>query len=192
MRIKRRLIALGLVLGMLAMGACDGPESTDTENTTGAETMEPAVFDESNPVIYLSADAVAGNGMKKTPFGDVKEALDCAKALAADGAKHITLNFDGGNYSVTEELQITGADFGSTTLEFICEDEEMAVIGAWLPVTGFTETQVNGVTAWVAPMPKINGETIYSHQFFTQEKERLTLPCYPEDGSMLYTEYMAG
>ena len=41
---------------------------------------------------------------------------------------------------------------------------------------------MNGVRDWVADMPTLNGETVYSHQFFSADYERLRRPRYPEEG----------
>ena len=51
----------------------------------------------------------------------------------------------GGGYFIGKAL---GLNWKLSNL--ISEDEGKAIIGAWLPVTEFTETEVNGVKAWVA------------------------------------------
>lgn len=160
---------------LLTLVSCS---NVDSDNYSDA-------YDPVNPVIYLEAGAKSGTGLKDAPYGDVPQALEKAKELSLLGAEHITFNFRAGDYTLTECLNLNGADFGSTSLEFICEDEDMAVIGAWLPVTGFTETEVNGVRAWVADMPKLNGESVYSYQFFSSDYERLERPRYPEEGYLV-------
>lgn len=164
MKVKKLLLALGVAAATLGMASC-------------AEKFDPV-----NPVIYLEAGAENGSGTETKPYGDVLDAIAKAKELGLAGAEHITLNFGAGDYSLTETLTLSSEDFGGASLEMICEDEEKAIIGAWLPVTDFTETEVNGVTAWVADMPQLNGETVYSHQFFSADYERLQRPRYPEEG----------
>ncbi|MBQ2881314.1 MAG: hypothetical protein IJE40_03510, partial [Clostridia bacterium] len=164
MSFKKFLLALGLAGAALGMVSC-------------SESFDPV-----NPIIYLEAGAEKGNGTETKPYGDILDAIAKAKELGLAGAEHITLNFGAGDYSLTETLTLSSEDFGGASLEMICEDEEKAIVGAWLPVTGFTETEVNGVKAWVADMPQLNGETVYSHQFFSSDYERLQRPRYPEEG----------
>lgn len=171
MKLKKVLLALGLAVASLCFASC-------------SESFDPA-----NPVIYLEAGAENGSGTEKAPYGDVLDAIAKAKELGLAGAEHITLNYGSGEYALTETLHLNSDDFGGASLEMICEDEEKALICAWLPVTAFTETEVNGVKAWVADMPTLNGETVYSHQFFNDNYERLALPRYPEEG-FLRNEYV--
>ncbi len=171
MKLKNILLTLGLAAATLGMASC-------------SESFDPV-----NPVIYLEAGAESGNGTETKPYGDILDAIAKAKELGISGAEHITLNFGAGDYSLTETLTLSSEDFGGASLEMICEDEEKAIVGAWLPVTGFTETEVNGVKAWVADMPQLNGETVYSHQFFNGNYERLQRPRYPEEG-FLRNEYV--
>ncbi len=173
MSFKKFLLALGLAAATLGMASC-------------SESFDPV-----NPVIYLEAGAEKGNGTETKPYGDILDAIVKAKELGLAGAEHITLNFGAGDYSLTETLTLSSEDLGGASLEMICEDEEKAIVGAWLPVTGFTETEVNGVKAWVADMPQLNGETVYSHQFFSSDYERLQRPRYPEEG-FLRNEFAVG
>jgi len=173
MKLRRFLSALAFVALIFGLVACGEQEVV-------------VQFDPVNPVIYLEAGSEEGNGSEEKPYGDILDAIAKAKELGLAGAEHITLKFGAGDYSLTETLTLSSEAFGGASLEMICEDEEMAVVGAWLPVTGFTETEVNGVKAWVADMPMLNGELVYSHQFFNGDYERLERPRYPEaeDGQL--------
>ncbi|MBE6892111.1 MAG: right-handed parallel beta-helix repeat-containing protein [Ruminococcaceae bacterium] len=173
MNIKKTLLALGMTAVTLGMASC-------------AEKFDPV-----NPVIYLEAGAEKGSGTEAKPYGDILDAIAKAKELGVAGAEHITLKFGAGDYSLTETLTLSSEAFGGASLEMICEDEDKAVVGAWLPVTDFTETEVNGVKAWVADMPQLNGETVYSHQFFNGDYERLERPRYPEECE-LRVEFITG
>ncbi|MBP0989739.1 MAG: right-handed parallel beta-helix repeat-containing protein [Oscillospiraceae bacterium] len=175
------LIAAGL---MLAMISCSGSRNSEKSGTSSEE----AEFDPVNPVIYLESGAENGNGTEKSPYGEVSKAVAKAKELGRAGAKHITLKFGSGNYFLTRKIELIGWEFGWASLEMVCEDEEKAIIGAWVPVTNFTETEVNGVKAWVADMPQINGKTVYAHQFFNSDYERLERPRYPEEGFLYVSE----
>ncbi len=185
MNLKKMIVALGIAAATLGMVSCTekvGP-AAPADSSNAAETLESEeVMDPVNPVIYLEAGAENGNGTKTKPYGDILDAIAKAKELGLAGAEHITLKFGAGDYSLTETLVLSREDFGGASLEMICEDEEKAIVGAWLPVTNFTETQVNGVKAWVADMPTLGGETVYSHQFFSADYERLQRPRYPEEG----------
>ena len=132
MNIKKTLLALGMAAATLGMASC-------------AEKFDPV-----NPVIYLEAGAEKGSGTEAKPYGDILDAIAKAKELGVAGAEHITLKFGAGDYSLTETLTLSSEAFGGASLEMVCEDEGKAIIGAWLPVTEFTETEVNGVKAWVA------------------------------------------
>ncbi len=167
MKLRNILLASGFAAAMVGMTSCSQQ------------------FDPVNPVIYLEAGAEEGKGTEKDPYGDILDAIAKAKELGQAGAEHITLKFGSGDYSLTETLTLSSEAFGGASLEMICEDEEKAIVGAWLPVTGFTETEVNGVKAWVADMPQLNGETVYSHQFFSSNYERLERPRYPEEGFLV-------
>lgn len=177
MKISKFLLLLEVAVLTLGMISCSG--NVDSEDSG---------FDPVNPVIYLEAGAQKGEGTEKSPYGDVLDAISKAKELGRFGAEHITLKFGAGNYFLTQTLKLNGYDFGTASLEMVCEDKEKAVIGAWLPVTNFTETKVNGVKAWVADMPKIDGETVYSHQFFSGDYERLERPRYPKEGFLYVSE----
>ena len=177
MKFKKFSLVLMAAVLMFQMVACSwGPDSSGTDSNSA------------NVVIYLKSGAENGDGTEKAPYGDILDAVAKAKELGTAGAEHITLKFGSGDYFLTETINLSGSDLGGASLEMVCEDEEKAIIGAWLPVTNFTETEVNGVKAWVADMPQLNGETVYSHQFFSSNYERLERPRYPEEGFLYVSE----
>lgn len=175
---KRALIALTAAVLALGMISCSG--SPDPEDP------DPDPVD--HPVIYLKSGAENGNGTEGSPYGEVLDAVAKAKELGKAGAERITLKFGSGEYYLTERIRLSAVELGGASLEMVCEDGEKAMIGAWVPVTGFTETEVNGVKAWVADMPQVNGTTVYSHQFFDSDYQRLARPRYPEEGFLYVSE----
>ena len=136
-------------------------------------------------VFCLSADAKAGgDGSASAPFSNMEEVLAAVEREADKGPRHITVKMTSGQYLLSEPLTLTGERFDKCgiSLDFVCEDEAGAVLAAWVPVTGFSETTVNGVKAWEAPLPTVRGELLDAHQFFTVSGERLTRPRFPETG----------
>ncbi len=144
---------------------------------------------------YVDADAApGGDGTAAKPFAGIEEALDAAAALASEGAYNFVFRMSAGNYSLNDPLVLDGQTFDlySSTFEFICEDEERAIISAWVRVDGFDTTEkVNGVDAWVAKLPEVNGETLYPHQMFALDGTRLNRPRIPEEG-YFYVEGVPG
>jgi len=133
--------------------------------------------------LYADAGAKTGGaGSASAPFGTGDEIMAGILAKAAEASYDITVQMKGGDYRISRTMTLDAAGVGmlGSTVQFICEDEKEARFCAWVPVTGFTETTVNGVTAWAAALPRVRGEILYPNQCFSAAGERLERPRYPE------------
>ena len=130
-----------------------------------------------------------GTGTREDPFFTMEEVLAAITEAAGHDPVEITVHIDGGMYLLSEPIQLVQNELSphfETHLRFVCEDETPATFAAWVPVTGFRETTVNGAVAWEADIPTVRGEKLDAHQFFTADGTRLNRPRYPADGTELY------
>ncbi len=133
---------------------------------------------------YVDASAKGGDGSKAKPFGTIEEVMAAAAVRAQEGPCNFTINLKAGEYILSEPILLDAATYDTfgCTFDFICEDKEKAVLAAWIRIDGFDTTEkVNGVDAWVAKLPEVNGETLYPHQMFALDGTRLERPRWPEE-----------
>ncbi len=123
-----------------------------------------------------------GDGSASAPFATGDEVMAGILAKASEAPYDITVQMKGGDYRISRTMTLDAAGVGvlGSTVEFVCADENEARFCAWVPVTGFAETTVNGVTAWAADLPKVRGEVLYPNQCFSVSGQRLERPRYPE------------
>lgn len=128
-----------------------------------------------------------GDGTEAAPFATGDALYQGIVALAAKGPYAITVEMTSGDYVLTEPMVLDNTNLGlfGSTVSFVCKDEKEARFCGWLPVTGFTETTVNGVTAWEATLPTVGDAVLYPNQCFSVAGKRLARPRYPEgDGEL--------
>lgn len=128
-----------------------------------------------------------GIGTQDDPFVTVEETLAAIATEAAMGPLEVVVHMDGGMYLLTEPMALTAGILSpyETHIRFVCTDTVPATLAAWVPVTGFRETVVNGVAAWEADIPTVRGDRLDAHQFFAADGTRLSRPRYPADGTEL-------
>lgn len=141
--------------------------------------------------LYADPNAPAGgDGSASAPFATGDDIMAGVLAAASESAYDITVQMKGGDYRLSQTMTFdpTGVGLFDSTVQFVCEEETEARFCAWVPVTGFTETTVNGVTAWAADLPSVRGEILYPNQCFSVAGERLQRPRYPEGDGELTAE----
>ncbi|MBQ3177081.1 MAG: right-handed parallel beta-helix repeat-containing protein, partial [Clostridia bacterium] len=123
-----------------------------------------------------------GDGSASAPFATGDEIMAGILAKASEDPYDITVQMKGGDYRISRTMTLDAAGVGvlGSTVQFVCEDENEARFCAWVPVTGFAETTVNGVTVWAADLPRVRGEVLYPNQCFSVSGQRLERPRYPE------------
>ena len=102
---------------------------------------------------------------------------------AEENVKKVHVRFDEGQYIIGKTIMLNDVRLKNfDSIKFVCEDKNPAEICGWVKIENFKETTVNGVNAWVADIPTVNGEMLYSHQFFSSDGKRLERPRFPEKG----------
>lgn len=102
---------------------------------------------------------------------------------ADENVKNVSVELDEGQYIIDRTIHLTNEYLKNIdSINFICKGEKPAEICGWVKVENFKETTVNGFKAWAADIPTVNGEKLYSHQFFSAEGKRLTRPRFPKNG----------
>lgn len=138
--------------------------------------------------ITLYADATAapgGDGSAAHPYATGDELYGGLVEKAKTGAYAITVELEPGDYPLSATMVLDSETIGTmdSSVRFVSQGE--ARFCGWVPVTGFTETTVNGVTAWAAPLPVVRGQVLYPNQCFSTAGERLLRPRYPAgDGEL--------
>ena len=114
---------------------------------------------------------------------DLEHLNTALRDAVAAGAEEITVSLTSGQYFLETPLVLSPETVGrGCSIRFVCPDSKPAAFCGWLPVTGFTETEVNGVRAWAAPIPKKDGKPRNCHSFFDKNGARLERPRFPETG----------
>ena len=136
-----------------------------------------------------------GIGTREDPFFTMEEVLSAITAAAEKEPVAVTVHLDGGMYLLSKPISLVQNELSphfSVHLRFVCDDPVPAAFAAWVPVTGFRETTVNGAAAWEADIPTVRGERLDTHQFFAADGTRLNRPRYPADGTELYPTGVPG
>ena len=164
-------------------------EESSMNYTSG--TILEGKLEKQSLTLYADPNAKAGgDGSASAPFATGDDIMTGILARAENAAYDITVQMKGGDYRITNTMTLDSVGVGvfGSTVQFICDDEAEARFCAWVPVTGFTETTVNGVTAWSAALPIVREEVLYPNQCFSIAGERLERPRYPEGNDELTAE----
>lgn len=153
----------------------------DTMTYENGTILEGKLTRQSVTLYADAAAATSGDGTKAAPFSTGDALFAGIVALAAKGPYAITVEMTGGDYLLTNTMTLDNTNVGlfGSTISFVCRDATEARFCGWLPVTGFTETTVNGVMAWEAPLPTVEETVLYPNQCFSSTGTRLTRPRYP-------------
>ncbi len=148
------------------------------------ETTQPekSVFDEGEFVMgeYDIVVAPYGNdsneGTLEAPVKTIGKAKELARSITSDEA--VTVWFREGKYFINNTVEFTSED-RSNVLYRSYPDEEVLFSGA-KEISGWKETEINGVRAFVTDIP-VKNDNDYFHSLF-KENKRLSRPCYPKEG----------
>ena len=129
--------------------------------------------------LVVSPDGDDSNeGTPDAPIKTIAKAKELMKALGGDEAA--TIWFREGTYVIAEELIFDSSD-KKNVLYRSYPGEKVEFSGS-KEISGFTETEINGVKAFVADV-EINGEKDYFHSLFKGEKS-LPRSIYPKEGML--------
>ena len=151
-----------------------------SEKTTVVAPVADTTVKETGTILYVKSGSKNGDGSEAKPYGSVSEVLSAIKKMSPDSKRSIVVKLSAGEYNLTEPLHFTSSEYSknAASITFLCPDNSPAVFSAWTKISGWSETKVNGVTAWQATLPK----DLDPQQFFTKDGERMARPRLPETG----------
>ncbi len=127
--------------------------------------------------LVVSPDGNDGNsGTADAPLKTLEKAKEMLKSIDSD--ETVTVWFREGTYSVTDTVEFTSED-KSNVLYRSYPDEKVIFSGA-KAVSGWSETVINGVDAFVTDIP-MNSEDDYFRSLFKGDR-RLPRSNYPKEG----------
>lgn len=171
--------ALFMWLGIIfCPGEALTPVFGETEEKIQTEFNEGEfVMGEYDIVVSLSGDD-SNEGTIDAPVKTIAKAKELMKALGGDNAA--TVWFREGTYVITEELVFDSSDKKNVTYRSY-PGEKVEFSGS-KEISGFSETQINGVTAYVTDVA-INGDGDYFRALFKDGKS-LSRSIYPKEGML--------
>jgi len=178
--ITRVVAVLTSFITMLTAVFCP-PENIVPEFPEISEQVK-TVFDEGEFVmgeydLVVSPDGDDGNeGTLDAPLKTFKKAKELLKNNTSD--ETVTVWFREGAYFIDDTVDFT-ADDRNNVLYRSYPDEEVSFTGA-KEISGWTETEINGVKAFVTDIP-VKNEKDYFYSLFKGNK-RLSRACYPKEG----------
>ncbi|MBQ3537612.1 MAG: right-handed parallel beta-helix repeat-containing protein [Clostridia bacterium] len=152
------------------------PEDTEVKVQTEFDEGEFVMgeFD-----LVVSPDGNDENeGTPASPLKTIEKAKELMKALSGNEAA--TVWFREGPYDIDNELEFTSSDKKNVTYRSY-PGEEVIFSGA-KEISGFTETEINGVRAFVADY-KVNSNEDYFRALFKGNKS-LPRSIYPKEGML--------
>lgn len=174
-RISSFFTAIGVWLGTIFF-----PASTVGVFADKVETPAKIVFDEGEFIMGKSDIVVAPNGKDSNP-GTAELPLrtpEAAKELAKSKSGEVTVWFREGTYYLSKPLNFNSADKSGVT--YRSYPYEKVVFSGAKEISGFTETTINGVDAFVADV-EISCENDYFRALYKGD-QRLSRSNYPKEG----------
>ena len=154
------------------------PVFGETEEKTQTEFNEGEfVMGEYDLIVSPDGDD-SNEGTLSAPIKTIAKAKELMKALG--GEDTATVWFREGTYVISEELSFDSSDKKNVTYRSY-PGEKVEFSGA-KEISGFTETEINGVKAFVADV-EINGDEDYFRSLFKGEKS-LPRSIYPKEGML--------
>ena len=176
-RISAFIAALSVWFGVIFC-----PQTTEGVFTDKQEGITQTEFDEGEFVmgkydIIVSPDGNDSNaGTLDAPLRTPEAAKEKAKTIGTD--ETVTVWFREGSYLITNPLEFTAED-KSNVIYRSYPDETVSFTGA-KKISGWTETTINGVNAFVTDVP-VENEDDYFRSLFKGNK-RLSRSNYPKTG----------
>lgn len=128
--------------------------------------------------IIVSPDGDDSNsGTINSPLRTPEAAKEKAKTLKGVATDTVTVWFREGTYVISDTLEFTADDLDNVIYRSF-PDEEVIFSGA-KAISGFTETKINGIDAFVTDV-HINGDDDYFRSLF-KDGERLPRSNYPKE-----------
>lgn len=115
-------------------------------------------------------------GTPENPLKTLERAKELLKGVDSD--ETVTVWFREGNYMIEETVEFTSED-KENVLYRSYPDEEVSFTGA-KEISGWSETTINGVNAFVTDVP-VESDDDYFYSLF-KENKRLSRPNYPKEG----------
>lgn len=116
-------------------------------------------------------------GTVDAPLKTLERAKEILKSSSSDEA--VTVWFREGTYTINETVEFTSAD-RSNVLYRSYPDEKVTFSGS-RAITGWSETTINGVKAFITDV-EVNSDEDYFRSLFKGDK-RLSLSTYPKEGT---------
>ncbi len=146
------------------------------------ENKPKAAFDEgtfsfgANDIV-VSPDGNDGNaGTPDKPIKTFEKAKELAKAKSVNGS--ITVWFREGTYIIDKTVEFNSDD--KSDVLYRSYPNENVIFSGSRPVSGWSETTINGVTAFLTDMPVRSDEDYFRSMF--KDGKRLPRSNYPKDG----------
>ncbi len=160
------------------------PQTTEGVFTDNQEGLTQTEFDEGEFImgkydIIVSPDGNDSNaGTLDAPLKTPEAAKEKAKSLKGIADSTVTVWFREGVYPLDKSLEFTSDDLNDIIYRSY-PDEEVSFSGA-KAISGFSQTKINGVDAFVTDIP-IDSDEDYFRSLFKDGK-RLSRPNYPKEG----------
>lgn len=153
------------------------PEVTPPQQKTAFDEGE-FVFGEYDLMVATDGDD-ANAGTPDSPLKTLEKAKELLKESDTPADETVTVWFREGTYLISETVSFTSED-RSNVLYRSYPDEKVEFSGS-KDISGFSETTINGVRAFVTDVP-IESDDDYFRSLFKGDK-RLTRPEYPKEGT---------
>ena len=173
-RVKRRIamkkcISLFLFFALLlpTFAACTGGGESSSNSETESDSNQNDTEQENSMILYVTPNAVGGNGSETAPFGTIKEAYTAAVDLINEkSATDITIRLAAGKHVLTEELFLSGnaitAQNYSIRFEGTGDLPEQTEVTSNVDIPGSYFTKVDGKSYYMYQLPETarnaNGE----------------------------------
>ncbi len=163
---------------VLCPGETISPIFGETEEKIQTEFDEGEFVMEEYDLIVSPDGNDNNDGSLASPLKTLEKAKELLKSIPADEA--VTVWFRGGTYVISETITFDSTDKKNVTYRSY-PGEKVEFTGS-KEISGFTESEINGVKAFVADM-EINGDEDYFHSLF-KGKKRLSRSIYPKEGML--------
>lgn len=166
----------------------------------GNQDSDSKANHDQHPIVYVSpfgSDSAAGS--RDEPLATIREALNVLNRRRSEGAGGEVVLADG-VYALDEPLVLTPADSGFEDLDrkwfpqtpidpvvIRADDTAKPVVSGGRKISGFRQTRVNGVDAWVVDLPDVR-EGRWSFTQLWVNGERRFRPRLPETGTFRIAE----
>lgn len=153
------------------------PEYSETKERVQT-AFDEGEFEMGENDLVVSPDGDDNNaGTLEAPLKTFEKAKALLKANASDEA--VTVWFREGTYLIEDAVEFTAED-RSNVLYRSYPDEEVSFTGAKEISGSWSETEINGVKAFVTDIP-VESDADYFSSLFKNDK-RLSRPNYPKEG----------